>query len=224
MRAKTRRGGGKDASRGDTRQSRSAETRGDDEALTPTPQTHLETSPAWHKLKLGTITRVSVGNSHRKWKAVGGRLRLNNSEFSQTNNDLQMIDVILRVQVNAHGFLLYWHDGKANIYAAMKLSLLQLWKKTSLASHCFQEWATDGATEAIPTSAPCFAYFKMPLSNRKYLWEGKPYAILFKICFSFYDMYGSNVKQYANKWFWINNNSKPWYILHQQLDFIHQNE
>lgn len=40
-----RRGGGRDASHGDTWQSRSAETHGDVAALTPTPQTVLETSP-----------------------------------------------------------------------------------------------------------------------------------------------------------------------------------
>ena len=39
---------------------------------------------------------------------------------------LQVVDVILCVQVDAHGFLLDRHDGEADIDAAMKLSLLQL--------------------------------------------------------------------------------------------------
>ncbi len=47
-----RHGGGRGASHGDTWQSHSAETRGDDAALTPTPQTAPETSPGWHKVKL----------------------------------------------------------------------------------------------------------------------------------------------------------------------------
>lgn len=51
-----RRGGGRGASHGDTWQSRSAETRGDDAALTPTPQTAPETSPGCHKVKLGAVT------------------------------------------------------------------------------------------------------------------------------------------------------------------------
>lgn len=37
-----------------------------------------------------------------------------------------MIDVVLRVQVDAHGFLLDRHDGEADVDAAVKLSLLQL--------------------------------------------------------------------------------------------------
>lgn len=41
-------GGGRGASHGDTWQSRSAETLCDDAALTPTPQTTLETSPRCH--------------------------------------------------------------------------------------------------------------------------------------------------------------------------------
>lgn len=53
---RTWRGGGTGASRGDTWQSRSAETRGDDAALTPTPQTAPETSPGGHKVKLGAET------------------------------------------------------------------------------------------------------------------------------------------------------------------------
>ena len=47
-----RHGGGRGASRGDTWQSRSAETNGDDAALTPTRQTALEISPGYHKVKL----------------------------------------------------------------------------------------------------------------------------------------------------------------------------
>lgn len=47
-----RSGGGRDASHGDTWQSRSAETHGDVAVLTPTHQTVQETSPGWHKVKL----------------------------------------------------------------------------------------------------------------------------------------------------------------------------
>lgn len=47
-----RRGSGRGAFHGDTWQSRSAETRGDDAALTPTPQTAPKTSPGWHKVKI----------------------------------------------------------------------------------------------------------------------------------------------------------------------------
>lgn len=49
-----RRGGERGASRGDTWRSRSAGTGGGDVALTPTPQRAPETSPARHKVKLGT--------------------------------------------------------------------------------------------------------------------------------------------------------------------------
>lgn len=45
-------GGGRDASRGDTCLFHSAETDGDDAALTPTPQTAPVTSPGSHKVKL----------------------------------------------------------------------------------------------------------------------------------------------------------------------------
>lgn len=51
-----RRGGGRGASRGDTRQFRSAETHGDDASLTPTPQTAQPTSPGWHRVKLGAVS------------------------------------------------------------------------------------------------------------------------------------------------------------------------
>lgn len=37
-----------------------------------------------------------------------------------------MKDVVLGVQVNAHGLLLDGHDGEANVDAAMELPLLQL--------------------------------------------------------------------------------------------------
>lgn len=37
-----------------------------------------------------------------------------------------MEDVVLRVQVDAHGFLLDGHDGEADVDAAVKLPLLQL--------------------------------------------------------------------------------------------------
>lgn len=55
-----RRGGGRGASRGDTWQSRSAETRGDDASLTPTPQTAPETSPGCHRVELraGTCEKL----------------------------------------------------------------------------------------------------------------------------------------------------------------------
>lgn len=52
-RGKTRCGGGREASRGDTWQSRSAETHGDVLALTPTPQRVQETSPGCDKVILG---------------------------------------------------------------------------------------------------------------------------------------------------------------------------
>lgn len=47
-----------------------------------------------------------------------------------------MIDVILRVQVDAHGFLLDWHYRETDIDAAMKLPLLQLWGQNTLVSVC----------------------------------------------------------------------------------------
>lgn len=34
-------------------------------------------------------------------------------------------------------------------------------------------WPTDGAVDAILTSGPRFAYFKMPFSSTKYLWTGR---------------------------------------------------
>lgn len=62
MRGKTKHGGGKGASHGDTWRSRSAETSGDDATLTPTPQTAPETSPGRHKVnvRVGNLEKAAV--------------------------------------------------------------------------------------------------------------------------------------------------------------------
>lgn len=41
---------------------------------------------------------------------------------------LQVIDVLLRVQVDTTGPLLDGHDGQAHVDAAMEFSLLDLWQ------------------------------------------------------------------------------------------------
>lgn len=70
-------------------------------------------------------------------------------------NYLEVIDVILCVQIDAHGFLLDWHDGESDIYAAVKLSLLQLCKKHSVSMcPCVREtdrWCSLGDTYISPT-------------------------------------------------------------------------
>lgn len=124
-RGKTRCGGGREASHEDTWQSRSAETHGDVLALTPTPQRVQETSPGGDKVILGGRRKLQRARGY--WEVVHML-----SLFGRIRSHLEVIDVILCVQVNAHGFLLDWHDREANIDAAMKLSLLQLRRETPM--------------------------------------------------------------------------------------------
>lgn len=109
----------------------------------------------------------------RRWEADegdAGGVRWNSIERLY----LQMEDVILGIQVDAHGFLLDGHDGEAHIDAAMELSLFQLRETGS-------EWvylSTRGPKKKLkwvwPTSAALLVYLRKPLCSRKYLWaEGQ---------------------------------------------------
>lgn len=110
---RTRRGGGRGASHEDTPQFRSVETNGGDAALTPTPQTALRTSPGEHKMIdrfLQVVKHIILPGVPLPWTY------------------LEVIDVVLSVQVNTHGFLFDRHDGEADVYATMNLPFLNLCK------------------------------------------------------------------------------------------------
>lgn len=107
-----RRAGEAGVSLGGKRRSRSDGKGGGSSAWRPTLQTARQTSP-----KAGGGGEKQM----KEMQAVLGR-RWNSIERLY----LQMEDVILGIQVDAHGFLLDGHDGEAHIDAAMELSLFQL--------------------------------------------------------------------------------------------------
>lgn len=89
-RGRRRCGGGREASHGDTWQSRSAETRGDALALTPTPQRVQETSPGCDKV---------ISGRRRKLQRTRGYWQMGHmwSLFGSIASYLEVIDVILCV-------------------------------------------------------------------------------------------------------------------------------
>lgn len=98
------------ASRGDTWRSHSVETRDGAAAWTPTPQTGPEISPGRPHVQCDNRNSTNPP-PHPPTEAT---------------SHLQVKDVILGVQVDAHGLLLDGHDRQADVDAAVEFSLSQL--------------------------------------------------------------------------------------------------
>lgn len=90
---------------------------------------------------------------------------------TEATSHLQVKDVILRVQVDAHGLLLDGHDRQADVDAAVEFSLSQLERQNSVLESPHQSQHDNDTRalriEVIPTSVSRFAYFKMPFSSTK---------------------------------------------------------
>lgn len=77
---------------------------------------------------------------------------------------LEVIDVVLGVQVNAHGFLFDRHNREADVYAAVNLPFLNLCKMTEVSLHG-EQWQTQMRRHLHPSLASRMSWCPSPTQS-----------------------------------------------------------